>query len=286
MNSQDSRTAYAVSVVCGALLPLAFAPFNIWILAPVSLAGCFWALERAAAKQAFMRALIFGGCSFLGGTYWTFISVNEFGGAPLILSLATMFGLVLVLALFYAIVSAVVARLMPSSVTVRQLGVLPAAWVLAEWCRGWMFTGFGWLSVGYSQSDSWLMSLAPVVGLHGIGLAVAITAGGLLVILTAPARARTVGLLAIVAVWGVGWILDGLRWTQAKPELINVAIVQGAISQDQKWRPEQYVPTLERYRELTLQASDRDLIVWPEVAVPNSVFICSYLSRWHAARAR
>ena len=241
MTKQRSRVRLVISIVAGALLPLAFAPFGYWPLAPACLAACFFALEGAQPKQAFLRALAFGICSFLGGTYWTFISVNEFGGAPLPLSLAAMLGLVLVLALFFAVVSSIVARILPASARLRRLAVLPAAWVIAEWCRGWMFTGFGWLSVGYSQTDSWLMSLVPVLGLHGIGLAVAVNAGALLLISIGQKRERTTGLIAVVVIWGAAWVFDGQRWTQPKPELINVAIAQGAISQDQKWLPEQYV---------------------------------------------
>lgn len=269
MASQQGRFGLWLSIVSGAALPLAFAPFNFWPVAPLCLAGCFYALDRSAPREAFVRAFVFGVCCFVGGTYWTFISVNEFGGAPLPLSVAAMLGLVVVLALFYAAVSAVVARFLPGAALFRRLAVLPAAWVTAEWCRGWMFTGFGWLSSGYSQTDSWLMSIAPVLGQHGVSLAVAITAGGIVVGLAGQSRERRAGLIAIVLVWGAAWALDGWRWTRPKPQLVNVAIAQGAVSQDQKWLPEQYVPTLETYRNLSLQASGRDLIIWPEVAVPN-----------------
>ncbi|MGD2167038.1 MAG: apolipoprotein N-acyltransferase [Gammaproteobacteria bacterium] len=269
MSSQRRRFGLPVSLVCGALLPLAFAPFDYWLLAPICLAGCFWAIEGAAPKSAFVRALMFGIVSFLGGTYWTFISVNEFGGAPLALSLAAMLGLVLILALFFAVASAAASRFLPASARLRRFAALPAVWVIAEWCRNWMFTGFGWLSVGYSQTDSWLMSFAPLLGLPGVSYAVALTAGAALMLAASQPRERVSGLSIIVAIWGAAWALDGWRWTQPKPELVNVAIVQGAVSQDQKWLPEQYVPTLEKYRSLSLQTSDRDLIVWPEVAVPN-----------------
>ena len=47
--------------------------------------------------------------------------------------------------------------------------------VLTEWLRGWMFSGFGWLAAGYSQTDSWLMGYAPVLGLHGMSFAVVVT---------------------------------------------------------------------------------------------------------------
>ena len=50
---------------------------------------------------------------------------------------------------------------------VAWLVTLPALFVLAEWLRGWLFTGFGWLAAGYSQTDSWLMGYAPLGGIHG-----------------------------------------------------------------------------------------------------------------------
>ena len=258
-----------MSLVCGVLLPLAFAPFNYWPIAIVSLAGLFLALAGTGPKLAFQTALAFGLPAFLGGTYWTFISVTVFYGAPAALGVAATAGLVLALALFFAVIVTIATRLVRIEGSFGLLGVLPALWVLAEWCRGWMFSGFGWLSPGYSQSDTWLMGIAPVFGLHGVGYAVALSAGAVLVVVSRDARARTTATVVLVAVWGGGWALDGWRWTQPKPELVNVAIAQAAIRQDQKWRPEQYVPTLETYRDLSLQVSGRDLVVWPEVAVPN-----------------
>ncbi len=269
MEDFRDRFALPISIAMGAALPLAFAPFGAWILAPVCLAGLFFCLEDARPGLVFVRSLGFGLSSFLGGTYWTFISVNEFGGAPLPLSIAAMLGLVVVLALFFAVAVTVAARYLHIGGAHGRLVILPAVWVVGEWCRGWMFTGFGWLSVGYSQTDTWLMGLAPVFGLHGLGMSVALSAGALLSVAVGARPGRTIGCVMLVAIWGIGWLLSGWRWTQPQPGFLNVAIAQGAISQDRKWLREQYAPTLELYRDLSVSAAGHDLIVWPEVAVPN-----------------
>ena len=264
-----SRFGFVICCIAGVSLPFAFAPFNVWLVAPLALAALFVMLSGTSPRQAFIRALVFGFSSFLVGAYWIFISVSVFYGAPAALGIAATVGLALLLASFVAVVVSLVARFVSLSGVVGAHVVLPAAWVLAEWLRSWLFTGFGWLSAGYSQTDTWLMSFAPMLGLLGVSYAVALTAGALASTLSVPASTRRTAAMLVVAVWGIAWIFSGWRWTSPRPSLVNVAIAQAAIDQDRKWLPEQYQPTLDIYRELSLRAGGRDLIVWPEVAVPN-----------------
>ena len=70
--------------------------------------------------------------------------------------------------------------------------VLPAAWVLVEWWRGWFLTGFPWLSLGYSQTDTWLAGLAPVGGVPLVSLSLLAGAGALLVLAQERGAARAV----------------------------------------------------------------------------------------------
>jgi len=79
----------------------------------------------------------------------------------------------------------VAARWFKTSGVAARLVTLPALFVLCEWLRGWAFTGFGWLSAGYSQTSSWLMGYAPVLGVHGMSWAVLVTAGALVVLIDA-----------------------------------------------------------------------------------------------------
>jgi apolipoprotein N-acyltransferase len=162
-----------------------------------------------------------------------------------------------------------------------------------------MFTGFGWLSAGYSQTSSWLMGYAPVLGLHAMSWAVLVTAGALVVlfeaalsvraargVVAAPAAADAsrveaagarghAGALAAVLVVAVVWVggvaARSHRWTTPQPREISVALLQGSITQDLKWKPEQLTDTLKLYARLTVENLGTDLIVWPEAAVPTLI---------------
>ena len=146
---------------------------------------------------------------------------------------------------------------------------MPAAWVLAEWVRGWFFTGFTSLQLGYSQVGAPLEGLLPVGGIYLASWAVALSAGltVLFVRRTGPGRWRW--LAALVLVWVVSGSLGLIRWTAPTGEALRVALVQGNLPQDEKWLARMRRPTLERYLVLTRAHWDADLVVWPESALPG-----------------
>ncbi len=260
------RLPRLTSFVAGTTLPLAFAPFGWWWYAPLvtAAAAAFWI--GAAPRDAARRGFAFGAGAFLTGTYWLYISITIFGGAPAALSLFLMLGLVLIMAFYYGATGWLVARL-----TGREhhhaLWILPAAWVIFEWLRGWVASGFPWLSLGYSQTDGPLAGFLPVAGVYGTGFAVTLLAAGL-VLLARDRRRHVPAVLLIVAVPVTGFLLGRLSPTQPVGEPLRAALVQGAISQDRKWLPEERAPTLALYRRLTLAEADADIVVWPEVAIP------------------
>jgi apolipoprotein N-acyltransferase len=197
-----------------------------------------------------------------------------------------------VLAAFVALAGFLAARCFRTRGAVAALVTLPALFVLCEWLRGWAFTGFGWLSAGYSQTNSWLMGYAAVLGVHGISWAVLVTAGALATLATHVVRlvrsrrggpeggtatgARALAsrgplgaLVTFAVVWGLGLGFGARAWTAPQSAALDVALVQGDIAQDTKWKPEQLVDTLELYARLTRENVGADLIVWPEAAVPT-----------------
>jgi apolipoprotein N-acyltransferase len=259
---------YLLCVAAGALLPLAFAPFHQFWVAPLSYAALFYVWRDAAPRRALKLGFAFGCASFGLGTYWTFIAVRIIGQAPLAIGLLLMIGLTAVLALFVGLAGYAAARWLRTRGAVAWLAALPAVFVLAEWLRSWLFTGFGWLAAGYSQTDTWLMGYAPLGGIHAISLAVLATAGALLTLALGTARERVAAAIAVAAVWGGGLAARGVEFTEAKERSLSVALAQGAIPQEMKYEPEQLRPQLALYAELTRQSAGADLIVWPEAAIP------------------
>jgi apolipoprotein N-acyltransferase len=282
-----SVVAYLLSALAGALLPLAFAPFGQFWLAPLCYAALFYAWTDAAPRRALGIGLTFGGACFGFGTYWTYIAVRVFGEAPAVLAGGLTLGLTLVLASFVAVAGFVAAKWFRTRGALAYLGTLPALFMLTEWLRGWAFTGFGWLAAGYSQTDSWLMGYAPLAGIHAMSFAVLLTAGALLTLWRGTARERGIAAATLVVVWGVGFVARGQEFTEANERTLEVALAQGAIQQDLKWRPEQLPPTLALYDELTRQSAGADLVIWPEAAIPTLYeYVTEYLDGLRQAAAQ
>jgi apolipoprotein N-acyltransferase len=270
---------YLLSVLAGAALPHAVAPFGYFWVAPLSYAVLFYLWRDASPRGALALGFVYGCASFGFGTYWTFIAVRVFGNAPVALALFLTIGLTLVLAAFVALAGYVAAR-PRTTVAVAALAVMPAVFLLAEWLRGFAFTGFGWLAAGYSQTDAWLMAYAPLGGIHLISWAVLVSAGALVTLYIGRRRERVAAAAALAAIWAGGFALLDIGFSQPQQRMLDVALAQGAIAQDFKWRPEQMEPTLALYEELTKQSLGADLIIWPEAAIPTLIdYVDEYLER-------
>ena len=152
-----------------------------------------------------------------------------------------------------------------------MLLLMPAIWTLAEWLRGLLFTGFPWLSVGYSQVPaSPLAGYAPLLGVFGVSLIVAVSAAMLLVLWNV--RWSKAGQdrhwRAIAGVVGrAGRCCAASNGRNPAGEPLKVSLLQGNIAQDTKFAEEALIGTLETYRRLA-QSSDARLIVMPETALP------------------
>ena len=256
-----------LAFAAGLLVPLTFAPFNLYLLLPLLLAALYWLLDDVAPRKAALRGWLFGLGAFVGGTYWLYVSLHVFGKAPLPLALALMAALMAMMAAYTALLAYCVARFIPAG-PLRWMAALPAGWVLVEWLRGWLLSGFPWLSIGYTATDSALAGWIPIGGIFAASAAVAFSGGAVRALFFADTRARVVALLGIAAVWLGGWFLQGVVWTDAAADAVRVSIVQGAVPQDRKWLPEELIPTMRLYREHTRQNWDSDLIIWPEAAIP------------------
>ncbi len=258
-----------VALLAGLALPFAFAPFGLFPLAIISPAILFWLWRQMSARQAFFSGYLFGVGYFGLGASWVAVSMYRFGGMGMALSLLSTVLFVLVLAAFPALVGWLYRRYFPGfSSSLRLLLVLPALWGLLEWTRGWILTGFPWLALGYSQTDSPLAGVAPLLGVYGIGWLLTLSAGLLVLAWQLPGR-RWLPLVSLLGIWLLGSGLSQVEWSAPAGAPLRASLIQGNVPQNLKWLPEQRQPTIDLYARLSRQHwADSDIVIWPETALP------------------
>ncbi len=259
-------------VIAGALLPLAFAPLNFYLLAVISPALFFLALLNTTPRQAAWLGGSFAAGFFGVGVSWVFVAIYVFGMTAFAVSVVLTIVAILVLALFMALQGYLAVwylhRLRLQSSLLPSLLALALFWVLQEWFRGWFLTGFPWLSLGYSQTGSVLAGYAPLLGVFGVSLLVVISA--VLALLSVLYRHgqqrknmwRSLALLLLLWIGGAG--LLQLEWTHPTAQQRKVTLVQGNLDQMRKWDPAQFEKRKQTYLGLSEQHWDSDLILWPE----------------------
>jgi apolipoprotein N-acyltransferase len=263
------RLRLLAAAVAGAAVPLAFAPFGLWPFAILGPAVLIALWDGATPRSAAALGFCFNAGTFAAGTYWLYTSIHVFGAAPLWIAFLLMLGLIAIMGLYHAGLGYAVARWLPAEGAWRWLAGIPAAWLLVEWLRGWFLSGFSWLSLGYSQTDTWLARLAPVGGVYLLSAMLLVSAGALVLLLRArEARSRVVAIVVLAVPWGAALALDR-DWTSASGPPVRVAVLQGAIPQDIKWLEANRETTLELYARLTREALGEPLIVMPESALPD-----------------
>ena len=252
------------SLLLGTLCVFGFAPFYVFILPILSIAGLFYLWEVSQSpKQAAKLGFIFGLGFFIAGIYWIYISLHDIGGMPFWMAGLATFLLCAFLALFPAIVGYVAKR---STYPLASAAIL---WVLSDWVRDWIFTGFPWLAIGYSQGPfSSLTGYAPIFGVFGVGLAV--TASASLLVLITQVEKRRLAIYGLIAIWLTGGALSLINWTSPIGQPIKVALIQGNIAQEMKWDESIAVQTVNQYLGMAKQAQ-ADLIVLPETALPLAI---------------
>jgi apolipoprotein N-acyltransferase len=283
----DLRVRLALAAAAGAALPSAFAPMNLWLLALLSPALLMALWQGARPRHAAALGFWFSFGTFTSGTYWLYISIHSIGAAPIWVAFIAMGGMVGILALYGALLGWAVARWLPAAGALRWMVGLPAAWLLVEWFRGWFLTGFPWLSLGYSQTGTWMAGVAPVLGVYGVSALLLVGAGALVTLWLGTRREQGVAVLVLVLIWVVPGSLRGIAWTQPAGPAISVAIVQGDIPEDEKLQRQDLDIQADTYRDLTRQALGAQVIFWPEAALPDIVqhFSEYMLERYHEAHA-
>ncbi|MGA7949249.1 MAG: apolipoprotein N-acyltransferase [Thiobacillaceae bacterium] len=259
---------YALALLAGALGSLAFAPLGAYPLASLGLAILFALLQQPGKVRPFVAGWLYGLGFFGVGVSWVYVSLHTYGEMAAPLALLATFLFCALLATFPALAGGMQDRRKAGGV-VQLLLLLPAAWTLLEWVRGWIFTGFPWLAIGYSQvPDSPFAGYAPLLGVYGVSFVTALTAGALAWVWQSRASLATAsrGMMLVLALIAAGGALKTINWTRPLGAPLSVALVQGNIPQQIKWEPEAAAASLKVYRQLAESTRAR-LVVLPETAL-------------------
>ena len=260
----------ALALLLGAATTLSFAPLGAWLLGLTTLAGLALLWYQATPRAAAITGFAFGLGLYGSGVSWVYVSMHDYGAMPMPLAgLATLL-FAAYLALWPALAGFLQARLGAGA---PGWLLVPAAWSLTEWLRGWVFTGFPWLGVGYAHTDGPLAGLAPIIGVHGLNFCavlVAVLAAGA-VLGFAGRTSRRSGMAAafgaallLATAWGLGLA----EWATPHQAPVRVALLQGNVAQDLKFEEGRFEATLAGYRRL-VEASPATLIALPETALPR-----------------
>jgi len=204
---------------------------------------------------------------FGAGVSWIYVSLHDFGGMPMFAAIAFTALFCAVLSLFPAMVGLIQGWMAPSKRNLAHwVFLVPALWALSEWMRGWIFTGFPWLALGYAHvPDSPLAGFAPLLGVFGVSHILAVLSG--LLVLALNKSSRIPALIGIAALCLAGFALKQINWVTPYGAPISVSLLQGNIPQDMKWIPGKARTTLDTYAKLA-QDSKGQLIILPETALP------------------
>ncbi|TXD96129.1 apolipoprotein N-acyltransferase [Psychrobacter frigidicola] len=253
-----------IALLAGASFILALAPYGFWPLAVASPALLYaLLLPDMSGKRAFIIGEAYGTGLWCVGAFWLYTSIHDYGDTPAWLALIMIALMGLGMGLFHGFLALLFNR-----VVGKQPLAFAALWILQEWLKTWLFTGFPWLFVGYAFTEQyWLSSLAPVAGVFAVSFVAVLLAASMVELL----RRRGGYMLVIAALLVIStslWLINP-QWTTPKgtPDL-SVSLIQGNIPQDLKWLTEYQVETLNIYAKLTSTEWGRDIVLWPESSIP------------------
>lgn len=262
----------------GLLLFSAFPGPGFYPAAFFALVPLWLSLDRLSSKQAFYAGIGTGISFYLPLIYWICPTLTQYGGLNLLAALSCLLLLVLYLSLYTGVFALAMKKIPVPEGLVPFWGAV--AWVALEYIRTYLFSGFPWGVLGYSQYPNLvLIQAADTFGVLGISFLLVLANGILVIAFKAfsrrgwPEKTNMAGLSLAMAVLCSAFIyghfkLADLRGQIKEAPFRKISVIQANIPQDRKWDNAFIDETINRYSRLSLQAIPCDLVVWPETALP------------------
>ena len=262
------------------LLVLSFPKFGHPAFAWIALTPLIVAIARSpesagSTRRAFLLGVAAGAVYFSGTLYWLVETMTTFGGLSTPLAIVAAGALVAYLALFPAAFAVIVMRIRRGIGLFAAIGLAPAIWVATELGRQYVWDGFPWELLGYSQITFLpIAQLASVTGVYGLSALIALVSAGFASSVLLRGRQRwllagaAAGSVAICVLWGYQRLARADLTRTGEP--VRVAVLQGNIAQEDKWNPSLADAITDRYLRMTREALARGatFVLWPESSTP------------------
>ncbi|OGV26583.1 MAG: apolipoprotein N-acyltransferase [Legionellales bacterium RIFCSPHIGHO2_12_FULL_37_14] len=253
----------------GLLLPLGFAPFHFPGISILSVAFFYLLLQQSSIKSAALNGLFFGLGFFGLGVSWVYVSIHAYGHLPMIAAACITLTFILYLALYFTVLAIGYSYFAKyNSSLIKRAIFFSTLWILLEYIRAHLLTGFPWLLLGISQFDSPLGNLLPILGVYGTGFITAIIATCFAYAISPTQKNRFFCLALGVFILLLPNVFANHGWVKEDPKSISVAAVQANLSMRDKWDESLFWQILDIYTSKVEQLLGTDLIVLPESAIP------------------
>lgn len=275
MNSLQSRNRfssfparYGYALLSGAMLVLIQPPVSLFPLAFIALVPLLRAIDRDNLPLSFRRGFAAGVVAWLGTVYWVVVAMNSYGGINVPVSVLILLLFAFYLSLYMAIFTVSCAYLEKRTSVPSYILAAPV-WVVLEYARGAVMTGFPWAFLGHSQySFLPFIQVASVTGTYFISFLIA-AVNGIIFSLWVHRRVSRIWTAVVIVLIASSLAYGFVRLQHRDEEPFRTAIVQGNIGQDVKWDDAFKMMTVSRYYRLSFGlAQNSDLIIWPETAIP------------------
>ncbi len=272
LNFIGSLARPGLCLLSSGLLIMAFPRAGLWPLAWVGLVPLFLLLDHCRPGRAFLWSYL-AGILFFGGTLYWFIHVTVPGCLLLICYLALYYG-------FFGLGYVLFSR----HGEMFKLFLYPSLWVVLEFARAHLLTGFGWAALAHSQAANLpLIQIADLTGAYGVSFLCVMVNYAVKLSYDYHFRHKialkgkvvpSLALTGFFVVLTIGYGIFRLFAPASPFARAPVAVVQGNIPQEEKWLPGKWPGIMRRYLRLTTEAMAREpeLIIWPETSFPGYIW--------------
>ncbi len=264
---------FILALLLGAVYPLGLAPLSWWPVSFLSIAGLLMHLHYTPSVRWFKLSYAYGLGYFGVGVSWVYVSIQQFGHAPIPLALLLTFIFIAFLALFKGLLGLSLHKVAKKFGAQWLFLGFPLLWALSDYLQGIFLTGFPWLYLGYALVDSPLRGFVPIFGVLGAGnvLVSIVSLFFLLLVNTRVShKKRFIWPATLLAITLIPVIKPNIGYLgEPKQQEVSIALVQPNIDQNEKWKRERFFEFIKLYEDLTEPLWGADLIVWPEAAIPT-----------------